>query len=310
MATSSRNATDTGKPTESESGVPGRLRQRLRDYAALARLERPIGALLLLWPTLWGLWIAGAGQPSARLVVIFVAGTFLMRSAGCAINDYADRDFDRHVKRTGDRPLTSGRISSTEAIGVFAVFALAAFALVLMTNRLTVLLSLAGLVIAMIYPFLKRFTHLPQLWLGVAFSWGIPMAFAAETGAVPALAWLLLAANLFWVLAYDTIYAMVDRDDDIAVGIRSTAILFGKFDWIVVFASQMIALVLLCFVWAKLGLSLWFFVGWACALAFALYELALYIGRQRERCFQAFVNNNWFGVSIFCGIVLGFLPSQ
>lgn len=284
------------------------LPDRLRDYAALARLDRPIGALLLLWPTLWGLWLAGSGQPSPQLVLIFIAGTFLMRGAGCAINDYADRDFDAHVKRTDSRPLAAGRVSTREAIGVFVVLALAAFALVLLTNGLTIVLSFAGLAVAAIYPFMKRITDLPQAWLGICFSWGIPMAFAAQTGQVPALAWLLVLANICWVLAYDTVYAMVDRDDDIAIGVRSTAILLGRFDVAAVLISQCLALILLYFVWRASAMNNWFWAGLLAAAIFAVYQFMLYRSRDREQCFRAFLHNNWFGVAIFAGIVMGLLP--
>lgn len=281
---------------------------RLSAYAKLCRLERPIGALLLLWPTLWALWIAGEGQPTAKLVAIFVAGTFLMRSAGCAVNDYADRDFDGDVKRTSDRPLATGAISSVEALVLAAVLALVAFVLVLFTNRLTVMLSFAGLVIAVIYPFLKRYTHLPQAWLGIAFSWGIPMAFAAQTGQLPGICWLLLIANLFWVFAYDTIYAMVDRDDDLEIGVKSTAILLGDADRSVVLGCQVVALALLLVVAQLAGLGSWFYLGWMAAIAFVLWQLPDYFSRERERCFRAFVHNNWIGVAIFAAIVMGYLP--
>lgn len=292
----------------SEAQPAGSL-QRLRDYATLARLDRPIGALLLLWPTLWALWLAGDGQPSAKLVVIFVAGTFLMRGAGCAINDYADRDFDGHVERTENRPLASGRVSPREAVAVFVVLAVMAFMLVLATNWLTILLSFAGLAVAVIYPFMKRITDLPQAWLGICFSWGIPMAYAAQTGHVPALAWLLLLANLLWVLAYDTVYAMVDRNDDIAIGVRSTAILLGRHDRAFVLTCQCIALILLYVVWHFSDMSRWFWVGLVLAAMFTGYQYLLYRNREREGCFRAFQHNNWFGVAIFGGIVIGLLPT-
>ncbi len=298
------------QPMATSDRVTGDFAQRLRDYAMLARLDRPIGALLLLWPTLWALWLAGDGQPSAKLVVVFVAGTFLMRGAGCAINDYADRDIDGHVKRTQQRPLASGRVSAREAVAVFVVLALLSFVLVLTTNWLTVALSFVGLAVAVIYPFMKRITNLPQAWLGICFSWGIPMAFAAQTGQVPTLAWLLLMANLLWVLAYDTIYAMVDRDDDIAIGVRSTAILLGDFDRAFVLGSQTLALVLLCVVWRFSDMNSWFWVGAIVAAVFTGYQYLLYRDRDRDGCFRAFLHNNWFGVAIFGGIVIGLLPTH
>jgi len=290
----------------SDSGYS--LADRLTDYAALIRLDRPIGSLLLLWPTLWALWLAGNGQPPAGIVAVFVAGTFLMRSAGCAVNDLADRKIDGMVKRTTDRPLASGRISVNEAIGVFAVLALLAFCLVLTTNLLTILLSFIGLATAVAYPFLKRVTDLPQLGLGLAFSWGVPMAFAAVTGTVPAIAWLVLLANLLWVLNYDTVYAMVDRDDDIKLGVRSAAILFGRHDCTLVLTSQIASLLVLGFVWRLSPMTGWFWVGWLMAAVFMGYQFKLYRSRGREHCFRAFLNNNWFGMSIFVGIVLGLLP--
>jgi len=272
------------------------------------RLERPIGALLLLWPTLWALWLAGDGSPAAKLVVIFIVGTFVMRGAGCVINDYADRDFDGEVKRTQARPFATGAISEKEALILAAALALVAFVLVLFTNLLTIGLSVVGVIIAAIYPFLKRFTHLPQAWLGIAFSWGIPMAYAAQTGGLPGECWLLLVANLFWVFAYDTIYAMVDRDDDIRIGVKSTAILFGSADRWVVLGCHAMAIALLWLVGANADLGTWYFVSLIAATGFALWEARLYFSRDRDRCFQAFLHNNWFGATVFVGVVVGFLP--
>src|SRR3989338_5171934 len=219
------------------------IAERLKDYARLMRLHRPIGIVLLLWPTLWALWIAGQGRPDPRVLAVFVLGVVLMRSAGCVINDYADRNFDPHVERTRDRPIAAGRVSPREALVLFATLCLIAFALVLTLNRLTILLSFAGAFLAATYPFVKRFTHLPQFYLGAAFGWGIVMAFAAVTGAVPALAWVLFAANVFWAAAYDTVYAMVDREDDARIGVKSTAILFGSYDRLMVGACHVAAAV-------------------------------------------------------------------
>lgn len=284
------------------------MSERLKAWCSLMRLERPIGALLLLWPTLWALWLAGRGQPDAKLVVIFVAGTFVMRSAGCVINDYADREFDGDVKRTSERPLATGVVSEKEALILAAVLALIAFVLVLFTNLLTIVLSVVGVLIAAVYPFLKRYTHLPQAWLGIAFSWGIPMAYAAQTGTLPAECWLLLVANLFWVFAYDTIYAMVDRDDDIKIGVKSTAILFGNADRWVVLGCHVIALILLFVMGSLAALNGWYSFALVLATGFVAWEARLYFTRERDRCFQAFLNNTWFGATVFSGVVLGFLP--
>jgi 4-hydroxybenzoate polyprenyltransferase len=283
------------------------LMQRLRDYAQLMRLHRPIGSLLLLWPVLWALWFAAAGRPDGLVFVVFVAGVVLMRSAGCVINDYADRTFDPHVERTRDRPLASGRVSSREALSLFVVLCAAAFALVLSMNRLTILLSFAGAALAVSYPFMKRWTHLPQFYLGAAFGWGIPMAFAAQTGTVPADAWLLFAANISWAVAYDTAYAMVDRDDDLRIGVKSTAILFGRADRAMIALFHLLTLAVLAWVGARNQLGLTYYIGLATAAGFALYQQWLIRGRARNACFRAFLNNNWFGAAVFAGLALDFL---
>ena len=271
------------------------------------RLDKPIGILLLLWPTLWGLLIASDGWPSIQIVVIFCLGTVLMRSAGCAINDYADRDFDKHVLRTKERPLTSGKISKKEAISIAVGLALIAFLLIQPLNTLTKQLSVFAVVIAGIYPFTKRFFSMPQAVLGAAFGFGIPMAFAAIQNGIPIEAWILFIGNVFWVIAYDTAYAMVDRDDDIRLGLKTSAITFGRFDvtavsicYGVLFASQ---------IWvAELAqLSKWFYLGWIAALGCAIYELRLITTRKRDACFKAFLHNNWLGASLFLGILLGLL---
>ena len=280
-----------------------RIAERIDAYEKLVRLDKPIGILLLLWPTLWAIWIASKRHPNEWLVWIFVLGTALMRSAGCALNDWADRDFDREVARTRDRPLAAGRIQPWEALVVAAVLALGAFALVLFLNPFTIQLSVAALAIAVIYPFTKRFFTLPQAWLGLAFSFGIPMAFAAQLDVVPRLAWLLLAANFFWVMAYDTEYAMVDRDDDKRIGIRTSAILFGRFDVAVVMASYALFLAGMVAVgwWVHYG-AIYYACVAACA-AIAVYHYTLIRDRSREGCFKAFRHNNWIGAILFAGIV-------
>ena len=284
-----------------------RLAERLALYIQLTRLNRPIGILLLLWPTLWGVWIAGEGHPSWHIVLIFVLGTALMRSAGCAINDYADRDFDRHVQRTRERPVTSGRINPSEALWVAAVLALIAFLLILPLNRLTVLLSVPAVFLAASYPFTKRFFSIPQAYLGIAFGFGIPMAFAAQQDSLPAVAWMLLCANMFWAIAYDTEYAMVDRDDDVHLGIHSSALLFGRFDVVAVMSCYAISLGLLVMSGLLVELGGVFFLGLVVAAGIALYHFTLIRHRQREKCFKAFLHNNWFGAAVFLGMVLDYM---
>jgi 4-hydroxybenzoate polyprenyltransferase len=283
------------------------LSQRLALYLQLTRLNRPIGILLLLWPTLWGVWIAGAGQPAWQVVLIFVLGTVLMRSAGCAVNDYADRDFDRHVKRTRERPVTSGRISPREAVWVAVCLSLLAFVLILPLNELTLLLSFPAVFLAASYPYTKRFLAIPQAYLGIAFGFGIPMAFAAQLGTVPPVAWLLLVANVFWAIAYDTEYAMVDRDDDIHLGIHSAALLFGRYDVAAVMCCYAVTLVLLAAAGMMISAGFWYFAGLILAAGIALYHFRLIKDRQREACFKAFLHNNWFGATVFAGIVLDHL---
>ncbi|MHB8455349.1 MAG: 4-hydroxybenzoate octaprenyltransferase [Acidiferrobacterales bacterium] len=279
---------------------------RLREYAMLMRLHRPIGALLLLWPTLWALWIAGDGRPSPAILAVFVLGVFLMRSAGCVVNDYADRKFDPQVERTRGRPLAAGRVTPREAIILFVVLCLAAFALVMTLNPLTIELSGAGALLAASYPFTKRFTHLPQFYLGVAFGWGIPMAFAAETGAVPAVAWLLLCANIFWSVAYDTEYAMVDREDDRRIGVKSTAILFGRWDRALVGASHALTIGFLAWAGTLAGRGFLYYAGLAAAAALAVHQQLLIRERERDQCFRAFMSNNYFGAAVCAGLVLDF----
>ncbi len=283
------------------------LSERLSLYYKLTRLNRPIGILLLLWPTLWGLWIAGDGRPPWHIAAIFILGTVLMRSAGCVINDYADRDFDRHVKRTRERPITSGKIAPHEALWLAAGLALAAFLLIQPLNGLTLLLSVPAVLLAASYPFTKRFFAIPQAYLGIAFGFGIPMAFAAQLGSVPNVAWWLLLANVFWAIAYDTEYAMVDRDDDIHLGIHSSALFFGKFDVPAVMACYAITLGILAGTGYTLGLGAFYYLGLLLAAGISAYHYTLIRRRQRDMCFKAFLHNNWFGAAVFTGIALNFL---
>lgn len=278
------------------------LAQRLPLYFRLVRLDKPIGTVLLLWPTLSALWIASNGHPDPWLLVIFTLGTFLMRSAGCAINDYADRDFDKFVKRTKERPITSGRIRAWEAVAVAATLALASFLLILPLNALTKWLSIPALLVAGTYPFTKRFLAIPQAYLGVAFGFGIPMAFAAVQDQVPVLAWVLLLSNVFWSVAYDTEYAMVDRDDDLKIGIKTSAITFGRFDVLAIMLCYAVALGIQAGVGVLLGFGWPFWLGMAVAVSFAIYHYFLIRGRERMPCFAAFRHNNWLGAVVFAGI--------
>ncbi len=281
------------------SGPPDRLAL----YLQLIRWDRPAGWLLLLWPTLSALWLAAGGFPGWHLLTVFTAGTILMRSAGCCLNDVADREFDKHVKRTAERPVTSGRVSVKEALGLGAALALAAFALVLTTNGATIALSFAALAVAVAYPYAKRFLAMPQAVLGVAFSFGIPMAFAAVQGRVPLLAWLLLVGNLFWVLAYDTEYAMVDRDDDLKIGMKTSAITFGRFDVAAVMTSYALYLALWAWALGASGQPL-LLAALALAGAQALWHGWLIRGRERAACFKAFRLNHWLGATVFAGVAL------
>ncbi len=280
---------------------------RIPLYLDLIRWSRPAGTYLLLWPTLSALWIAAGGFPGWHLLAVFVLGTFLMRSAGCAVNDVADRDFDKHVKRTAQRPVTSGALDAREALAVGAALALLAFALVLTTNVPTILWSFAALAVAIVYPFTKRFLSMPQAVLGVAFSFGIPMAFSAVLGQVPMLAWLLLLGNLCWVLAYDTEYAMVDRDDDLKIGIHTSAITLGRFDVAAVMLFYALYLTVWAAVGALLGLGLPYFVGLAAAGVMALWHYRLIKDRTRDGCFQAFRLNHWLGLAVFAGLLVNSL---
>lgn len=280
---------------------------KLHHYIRLVRLDRPIGIYLLLWPALWALWIAAKGMPDFRILFVFVAGVVLMRSAGCAINDYADRHFDPHVARTKTRPLATGDISPREAVGVFAVLTLIAFLLELQLNTLTIILSLVAVLLAMTYPFMKRFHHLPQVHLGAAFSWAIPMAFTAVTGEMPPVsAWLLFVAAVLWTTAYDTMYAMCDRDDDLKIGVKSSAILFARHDRLIIGILQLLTLLLLGIVGVLNGLDNWYWLGLLVAASFALYQQWLIRDREPLPSLQAFLNNHWLGMSVFAGLALDY----
>lgn len=288
-----------------QNALPDHVQTRLTDYARLLRIDRPIGSLLLLWPTYWALWLAGDGRPSIANIVIFTLGVFFMRAAGCAINDFADRDWDRHVKRTQDRPLTSGRIKSWEALALFAGLCLISLLMVvLFTNHLTLYLSFGGALLAFIYPFMKRYTHLPQLFLGAAFSWAIPMAWAAQANELSQLTWLLFTANVLWTVAYDTFYAMVDRDDDLKVGIKSTAVLFGEADRAIIGVLQAFVVIILILVGRQAELGSLFYLGVLAMAALFIYQQYLARDRSREGCFKAFLNNNWAGFAVFLGLIL------
>jgi 4-hydroxybenzoate polyprenyltransferase len=285
---------------------PG-IRRRLSLYARLTRMHRPIGTLLLLWPTLWALWIAAEGPPTPHLLLVFVLGTFLTRSAGVAINDTADRNIDPYVARTVDRPLATGEVSPREALAVAAVLLLAAFGLVLTTNRFTVLLSLAAIPIIAIYPFMKRHTYIPQFVLGVAFSWGIPMAFAAQLNELTKITGLLFIANLLWTVIFDTIYAMVDREHDLKIGVKSTAILFADADRAFIGIMQAMMLIVLVIIGLQLKLEMFYNLALLLVAGFMIYHQYLIKDRDEKQCFRAFLNNNWLGATVFAGIFLSYL---
>lgn len=282
--------------------------QRLVLYARLARLDRPIGNFLLLWPTLWALWLAADGLPRLDVLAIFVAGVLVMRAAGCVINDYADRHLDRHVERTRNRPLTTGQVSEREALALFVGLCLVAFGLVLLTNRLTIMLALVGVALAATYPFMKRYTHLPQIHLGAAFGWAAPMAFAAQAGVIEPLAWWIFAAAVVWATIYDTQYAMVDRNDDLKIGIKSTAILFGRFDRPIIALLQLLMTVLLLVIGVRAGLGVAWYAGVALATLLFVHQQRLIRNRERQACFRAFLSNNVYGGIVFAGLVIDTLP--
>lgn len=292
--------------TTTSSTMISKIKQQIPDYLALIRFDRPVGTYLLLWPTLWALWLAAEGVPDGHLLLIFICGTFLMRSAGCVINDYADRHIDGHVKRTAQRPLATGRLSNRQALTFFGLLCACAFILVLFTNLLTIQLSFVALALAACYPFMKRYTHMPQLVLGLAFSMSIPMAFAAQVGELPKSCWLLFIANILWTLAYDTFYAMVDRDDDLKIGVKSLAILLGDDDKAITGLLQLCVIFVFVLIGRQFTLGAFYYCSVAVAAGFFVYQQQLIRDRDRQQCFQAFLNNNWVGMSIFIGIVLNY----
>ncbi len=296
--------TDSNNSTANRASSIG---ERLSLYGKLIRIDRPIGILLLLWPTLWALWIAGEGSPDWHLVVIFSLGVFLMRSAGCAINDYADRDVDGHVERTKQRPIAAGLIKPKEALWVFVVLSLTAFVLVLFLDWKTVAMSFVAVFLAAAYPFMKRYTHLPQVVLGAAFGWAVPMAFMAQTGSVPPVAWLLYAATVIWVVIYDTQYAMVDREDDLKIGVKSTAILFGRFDLLIISLLQAVMLGMLLVVGIWIEAKGAYLLGLVAAMGLFMYQQRIIRNRDPAACFAAFLNNNYFGMAIFIGLMLDYM---
>ena len=282
----------------------GSLRQQLPAYGQLMRVDRPIGTYLLLWPTLWALWLAAEGMPDWHLLIIFILGTFFMRSAGCVINDYADRKIDGYVARTAQRPLATGRVSKEEALLLFAALCICAFIVVLFTNLKTILLSFGAVALAACYPFMKRYTHLPQVVLGAAFAWSVPMAFAAQRNELPNILWLVYIGVVLWTLVYDTFYAMVDREDDLKIGVKSTAILFGDDDLIITRMMQVMVVVVFGLIGHQFQLGIYYYVAVAVAAGLFIYQQWLIRKRQRDACFTAFLNNNWVGMVIFIGIAL------
>jgi 4-hydroxybenzoate polyprenyltransferase len=283
------------------------LLDRLNQYISLTRLDKPIGILILLWPTLWALWLASDGKPNPLVLTVFGLGVVLMRSAGCVINDYADRDFDPHVARTKLRPIAAGKVAPKQALVVFVVLCLCAFALVLLLNGFTIILSFVGAFLAATYPFMKRYTQLPQAYLGIAFGWAVPMAFAAQLNAIPAVGWLLYLATMLWALVYDTMYAMVDKEDDLKIGVKSTAILFGEYDRLIMAGLQIVIMGLLVTVGLIQNLGWFYYLGLLVATGFAIYQQTLIFHRKPQQCFQAFLNNNWFGLAVFMGIFFDYI---
>lgn len=284
-----------------------KIKERLHQYYFLTRMDRPIGIFLLLWPMLWGLWIASEGKPDVLVLFVFVVGVVLMRSAGCVINDFADRKIDPLVERTRQRPIAAGKVKAKEALLVFVVLCLIAFGLVLLMNRFTIYLSVGGVILAAIYPFMKRYTHLPQVVLGMAFAWSIPMAFAAQTGEVHRIAWLIYVITVVWAVIYDTMYAMADREEDLKIGVKSTAILFGDADRVILFILQVLMFTALSLLGQKTEMSMIYYAFLAVAAGFALYQQYLIRYREPQKCFKAFLNNNWLGAMIFLGIFASYI---
>ncbi len=280
---------------------------RAKQYWLLARFDRPIGILILLWPMLWALWIASQGRPDPLVFTVFVLGVILMRAAGCVINDYADRDFDPHVERTKQRPIAAGQVKPKEALILFAVLCLMAFSLVLLMNRLTIMLSFIAAFLAASYPFMKRYTHLPQAYLGIAFGWAVPMAFAAQTGSVPLVAWIMYLATVLWALVYDTMYAMVDKEDDLKIGVKSTAILFGDKERHIMAVLQIVIIGLLIIIGRMENLTWPYYLGVLVAAGLSVYQQILIFNREKAQCFKAFLNSNWFGMAIFLGLAMHYL---
>lgn len=286
-----------------------RAMERLEQYAYLMRMDRPIGIYLLLWPTLWALWIAAKGWPDLLVLFVFVSGVFLMRSAGCAINDFADRKIDPHVERTRDRPLAAGRVTATETLLVFASLSITAFLLVLLMNTLTIYMSFVGIALAASYPFAKRFHYMPQIHLGAAFGWAAPMAFTAQANEITPVTWLIFMATVLWATAYDTMYAMADREEDLKIGVKSTAILFGEADKLIVGLLQIMLLLDLYFIGRQSELGLYYNVSLVIAAGFSIYQQYLIKDRKPELCFKAFLNNNWFGMVVFIGVFIDYWVS-
>lgn len=283
-----------------------RVIDRARQYWLLARFDKPIGILILLWPALWALWVASDGKPNTLVLTVICLGVVLMRAAGCVINDYADRDFDPHVERTKQRPIAAGKVTPKEALIFFVVLTLCAFALVLLLNIYTILLSFVGAFLAASYPFMKRYTQLPQAYLGIAFGWAVPMSFSAQMNAIPAVAWVMYLAVILWALVYDTMYAMVDKDDDLKIGVKSTAILFGAYDRHIMAVLQLIILALLITIGVMQQCGWAYYLGVLCAAGLSVYQQRLIFHRNKAHCFKAFLNNNWFGLAIFIGLVVDY----
>ncbi len=284
-----------------------RIKDRLTQYWLLSRFDKPIGILILLWPALWALWVASRGKPDYYVLLVICLGVILMRAAGCVINDYADRDFDPHVERTKQRPIAAGRVSPKEALGLFVVLCLIAFGLVLTLNAFTIALSFVAAFLAGSYPFMKRYTHLPQAYLGIAFGWAVPMSFSAQLNQIPTVAWVMYLAVVLWALVYDTMYAMVDKDDDLKIGVKSTAILFGAYDRHIMAVLQVIIIGLLVVVGLMQALTWLYYAGVIVATALCVYQQKLIFHREKALCFKAFLNSNYFGMAVFIGLSLSYL---